>query len=95
MKQTDVVTLEMTTGEEIDYVVRANVEIEPSRSRGVEAWIDGSLEVETAPGQWTDIADMAVTSESRIRASDSLMDLALEDDSDECVDDDYAYEVAS
>ena len=73
---------------EEDRRVRCYVEIETSRSRGVEAHIDGDVEVfvpET--DSWRALFDFdEVDAESAMRAEEAVLAAALEDDSDACGD---------
>lgn len=76
------VTLEID-GVEEDRDVRAHVEMEPCRSRGWLATIDGALEVLVGE-DWVDAGTLKIDPKSLERAEDGLCELALEDDSDYC-----------
>lgn len=72
-------------GDEADHRVRAHVEVEPSRSHGWSATIDGSIEV-LVDGRWVDIDDAGLDAQDRERVEDVLCELALDDDTDQCVE---------
>lgn len=71
---------------EADREIRCYVEIEQSRSRGVEAYIDGDVEVFVPETRtWRALLDFEeVDAESVMRAEEALLERALEDDRDLC-----------
>lgn len=78
-------------GREDDYWVRGNVLVEPSRSRGVEANLDGGAEVDvTSTDGWVDADSLDLDARSRERIVDVLCEAALEDDRDYCADEERA-----
>lgn len=81
------VTLTIAGGER-DLAVRGLVDLEPSRSRGMEATLDGEPEC-FLDGAWVSFGDVEeLDAGDRARAEEILCDLALEDDRDACVDHD-------
>jgi hypothetical protein len=73
------------SGREDDYRVRCHVDVVPSRSRGVDAELDGDPEVEVSvPDGWVDADLLDLDATSRKRIVDVLREAALEDDSDQC-----------
>lgn len=69
-------------GQEADLDIRAHVEVEPSRSRGWTASIDGDIEAKV-DGAWSVLDE---GSSAHLAASEVLEELALEDDSSQCVE---------
>lgn len=72
-------------GREADYRVRCLVDVVPSRSRGIEAELDGDPEVDvTGAGGWVEAYALNLDNTSRERIVATLHEAALEDDSDQC-----------
>lgn len=66
-------------GDEADYRVRCHVMVEPSRSFGWEASLDGHPEV-LVDGRWIDLEEVCTDPVSVHRVEEWLCDAALEDD---------------
>lgn len=79
------VTLEIAGRDEADYKLRGTVDVVP-RSHGWVAEIDGDAEV-LLGDTWTPLEDLETTPDMVERARQSLADVALDDDSDECIED--------
>ncbi len=79
------VTLELNGREESDYPIRGTVDVVP-HSHGWVAELDGDAEV-LLDDTWVPVEDLETTPDMVERARQSLADLALDDDSDECIDD--------
>ena len=86
-RYTETVTL-VVSGDEADYDIRAEVLVEGA---GTEAYVDGPIQVLIA-GVWVDIDDVDTTHACRDHAEEALTNAALEDDSDQCVEHDDAWE---
>lgn len=78
-------------GDERDVHVRAFVLVEPGLGMGgsIGAALDGGIDVRTG-NDWFPIDSVNVDAGDEGRATEALCDVALNDDSSECVDaDDY------